>query len=105
GHLERQAIGENTTRMQYCYSTVLQSLGIEAAARHAIRREPQRGSCKACGIFEIARLSLKMMRTEIHTLGPDYSGERTHTLRTQCIIVNGARAGTTFISIYRVCLV
>src|SRR3954453_16999402 len=79
--MKRKTILENAARVNHGYGSVVESLGIQLAPNYTERHVPQGTGGKADRVLEVPALHLKMMRAEIHSLGPDDSGQIFHSVR------------------------
>ena len=71
-HVERQAVAENSARVNQRNGAVMERLGIQFHPRQPVRGEPERRGGKLDGVFEIAALHLKVVRTQVHAFRPHH---------------------------------
>ena len=77
-HVEGRAIGENTRGMHQADRSVAQGIAIQGAPDKAVALEPQRCGGEVDGIFKVACLRLKLVRTEVHALRPHHLRQGSH---------------------------
>src|SRR5262249_9401358 len=81
GDGKRKTVGKYAACVKDRDRSVLQGIGVQSAAGDAVRGIPQGGGRELCRVLKVSGLHLKMVRPQIHAFRPDYSGQRSHTIR------------------------
>src|SRR5437764_3745205 len=69
-HVERETIFKHSAGVAKRQESILQGVIVDFAGSEAVRLIPQTGSRKVKRIFKEAVLGLKVLRGQVHPLGP-----------------------------------
>lgn len=78
GHVEGEAVGEESASGEERDGAVLESFVIELASSESVGLEPEIGEREVDGIFEVTALRLEVVRPEVHAFRPHNSREGSH---------------------------